>query len=199
MNRREASKKETRHLILAAARRLFAQKGGEDCTLRDIAAVAGVSPASVVVHFKSKTGLLEEALNSDIEQTLAELTASLPAGQGLPERLLHLATGFFRLYDSNRPLYRALIRQTIFEPLGDTPHMTRLSERYLQFLADLIEAEKSRGLIRTEVDPATAAGALFSLYLGVLILLFRQPEVTVDQAAGVLAAMTGQYLHGIMR
>ena len=63
MNRREASKKETRQLILRAARRLFAQKGMEECTIRDIARKAGVSPASVVVHFKSKTALLEEALN----------------------------------------------------------------------------------------------------------------------------------------
>jgi len=199
MNRREASKHETRQLILAAARRLFAQKGPEDCTIRDIARQAGVSPASVVVHFKSKTALLEEALHRDIDRALSEVIASLPEDQALLDRVMHLATGFFRFYDRNRNLYRALIRHTIFEPAADTPGITRLTERYLQFLAGLLEAEKARGALRPEVDTTTAAGAIFSLYLGALILLFRTPEMTVDLVAGGLAAMTGQYLKGIIR
>jgi AcrR family transcriptional regulator len=197
MNRRQASRQETRQLILTAARLLFAQKGMEECTIRDIAKAAGVSPASVVVHFKSKTALLEEALNRDIENALAGLTASMPGDQSLLERLMHLATGFFRLYDQNRNLYRALIRHTIFEPVSETPDMTNLSQRYLRFLAGMIEAEQNRGRIKPEVAPMMAAAACFSLYLGALILLFRQPEMAVASVAEVLAAMTSQYLAGI--
>lgn len=197
MNRREASKRETRQLILKAAHLLFAQKGMDECTIRDIAKKAGVSPASVMVHFQSKTALLEEALNRDIENALSGLIASMPQDRGLLERLLHLATGFFRLYDTNRNLYRALIRHTIFEPAGETPHMANLSARYIQFLAGMIEEEKSRGLIHPEVDSQVSAGAIFSLYLGALIMLFRQPEMTVETVAAVLAAMTGQYLVGV--
>ncbi len=199
MNRREASKHETRQLILSAARRLFAQKGMEESTIRDIARAAGVSPASVVVHFKSKTALLEEALNRDIEAALTELTATMPAGPGLLDRLMHLAKGFFRLYDRNRNLYRALIRHTVFEPAADTPNITQVSDLYLRYLASLVEEGRDRGLVKPEVDPALAAGALFSLYIGALILLFRRPEMTVDMVADGLAAMTQQYLTGILR
>lgn len=197
MNRREASKNETRQLILNAARRLFAQKGMEDSTIRDIGREAGVSPASVVVHFKSKTALLEEALNRDIESTLLALTASMPEDLGLLDRLMHLAQGFFRLYDQNRKLYRALIRHTIFEPAAETPNITTVSELYLRFLAGLVEEGKTRGLIRRDVDANVAAGAIFSLYLGALTLLFRRPEMTVALVAEALAAMTDQYLKGI--
>jgi len=199
MNRREASKNQTRQLILRAARRLFAQKGMEESTIRDIARKAGVSPASVVVHFKSKTALLEEALNRDIETALSELIASMPEDLGLLDRLMHLATGFFRLYDQNRKLYRALIRYTIFEPAHETPNITRVSELYLRFLSGLVEAGQARGLIRPEVHPTVAAGSIFSLYLGALIMFFRMPEMTVEVAAEALAAMTDQYLKGIAR
>lgn len=198
MNRREASKQETRQLILKAARLLFAQKGPDDCTIRDIAQKAGVSPASVVVHFQSKTALLEAALSRDIDQALSTLLAAMPQELDLLERLLHLATGFFRLYDTNRNLYRALIRHTVFEPAGETPHMTGMTARYLQVLGSLVETEKSRGLIRPEVDPQVAAGAIFFLYLGALLLLFREPAMSVEMVAEVLAAMTRQYLRGIM-
>ncbi|MEW6660450.1 MAG: TetR/AcrR family transcriptional regulator [Thermodesulfobacteriota bacterium] len=198
MNRRAASKKETRQLILKAARLLFVQKGPEDCTIRDIAQEAGVSPASVVVHFQSKTALLEEALYRDIEKALSALIASMPEDLGLLDRLLHLAQGFLRLYDQNRNLYRALIRHTILEPGGETPHMTNLSERYIQFLSGMIEGGKSRGLVRPEVDATVAAGAIFSLYLGALILLFRESGMSVEMVTEVLAAMTAQYLQGIV-
>jgi AcrR family transcriptional regulator len=197
MNRREASKNETRQLILRAARRLFAQKGMEESTIRDIARQAGVSPASVVVHFKSKTALLEEALNHDIETALSKLVASMPEDLELLERLMHLAKGFFRLYDQNRKLYRALIRYTIFEPAGETPNITNVSELYLRLLSGLIEESQARGIIRREVDATVAAGSIFSLYLGALIMLFRQPEITVEEVAEALAAMTDQYLKGI--
>jgi AcrR family transcriptional regulator len=197
MNRREASKNETRQLILRAARRLFAQKGMEESTIRDIAREAGVSPASVVVHFKSKTALLEEALNRDIETALSELVASMPEDLDLLDRLMHLAKGFFRLYDQNRKLYRALIRYTIFEPAGETPNITNVSELYLRLLSGLVEAGQARGIIRAEVDATVAAGAIFSLYLGALIMLFRRPDMTVELVAEALAAMTDQYLKGI--
>ena len=198
MNRREASKKETRRLILRAARKLFAQKGMEECTIRDIAEKAGVSPASVVVHFKSKTVLLEEALNRDIENALSELIASMPKDLKLLDRLMYLAKGFFRLYDKNRNLYRALIRYTIFEPTSETPNITKQSEQYVQFLSCIIEEQKTRGIIRPKLDSTVAAGSIFSLYIGALIMLFRMPEMSVEMVADILASMTDQYLNGIM-
>jgi AcrR family transcriptional regulator len=169
----------------------------EESTIRDIAREAGVSPASVVVHFKSKTALLEEALNRDIEKTLSELTASMPEDLDLLDRLMHLAKGFFRLYDQNRNLYRALIRHTIFEPAAETPNIANVSELYLRFLAGLVEEGQARGLIRPDVDATVAAGAIFSLYLGALTLLFRMPDMTVELVAEALTAMTDQYLKGI--
>lgn len=197
MNRREASKKETRRLILKTARRLFAKKGMEECTVRDIAKKAGVSPASVVVHFKSKTGLLEEVLSTDIGDALSELIASMPKGAEFPDQLMHLAKGMLRFYDKNRNLYRALLRYTIFEPSTETPNMSKQSEGYVRFLSRLIEEQKRDGMIRPEVDSTAAAASIFFLYLGALTLLFRMPEMAVEAIADGLASMTDQYLTGI--
>jgi len=199
MNRREASKKETKRLILKSARTLFARRGMEECTIREIAKKAGVSAASVIVHFKSKTALLEEALCGDIEGVLSGLVASIPENLGLRDRLMHLSKGFLRLYDKNRNLYRALIRYTVFEPEAETPIMSALSERYIRFLSQVIEEQKKRGVIRPGVDSRIAAGSIFSLYMGALIMLLRMPEMSVDMVSDVLACMTDQYLQGITR
>lgn len=198
MSRRNTTKEETRQLILDAARKLFQEKGPERCTMRDIAREAGVSPASVVVHFNSKTALLEVALYEDIERNIGRAVATLPHSAPLLERFMHIARSMFGFYDGNRELYRVLIRNTAFEPEGKNPYLTRQLQQYLQFFGAMIEQEKKRGVIRPEADAGIAASSFFSLYFGVLMEFLRNPEMTVDMALGLLAAAANQQLTGIL-
>ncbi len=198
MNRREASKSETRQLILNAARKLFLEKGVDQCTMRAIAKEAGVSAASVVVHFKNKTALLEVALYEDIEHTLAKAIDSFPSEADLLDRLMHIPHAMFYFYNTNRELYRALIRNTLFEPEEENPHLTRQLEGYLQFLGGQIEHEKALGNVRSDVDVHIATASLASLYIGILINFFRDSEMAPDMALDMLASMNQQYLTGIM-
>jgi len=197
MNRRQASKAETRKLILKAARKLLVQKGKEDCTLKEIAEEAGASAASVVVHFKNKIALMEEALYVDIEKTLIDLSDSLPINAPLLERLMHIPKGFLRFYDSNRNLYRIFIKNTILQPMEETPFIARQSEQYIKYLSIMIEGEKKSGFVKPEVDVSIAAASLFSLYLGALATFFRIPEMPVEMITHGLTAMTQQFLVGI--
>ncbi len=197
MNRREASKKETRELILGVARKLCADRGMEECTLRDVARAAGVSPASIVVHFKSKTALFEEVLSTDIEKAMSRLMRSMPGKAPLIDRLMHVSKGMLRFYGRSRNTYRALVAHTVFQPAAETPNMSRQSDRYVQLLVRLIEEQKAAGAIRKNVDSTVAAASIFFLYLGALTVLLRMPEVPVKAAADLLAAMTGDYLRGI--
>lgn len=199
MNRREASKAETKRLVLEAARELFSQKGMQDCTIREIAGKAGVSPASVVVHYKSKTALLEEALVDDIKDAVSRLMASMPKGASLLDRMMHMSEGMLRFYDKDRKLYRSLISLTIFEPVSETPGMTKQSEEYVRFLSGMIEEEKASGAIGKGIDPMFAAASVFFLYLGALMMLFRMPEMSVKTIVDALSSMMGQYLNGIKR
>lgn len=199
MNRRDSSKKETRELILRAARALFAQKGMEECTIRDIAKKAGVSPASVMVHFKSKTSLLEEALNRDIQQTFGRLLTSMPESRALEDRLMHLFKGFLNLYNGNRDLYRALLRTTIFETAQETPRLTVQSEEFIRLVSGMIAEQKSCGIVRPEVDPEVAASSIFFLYIGALIMMFRTPEATMEQVVDFLSRLIRDYIDGIIR
>ena len=77
---------QTRTAILAAAERLYADRGFGDVTLRDIVAEANVNLAAVNYHFGSKDELIAElfvtrslALNRD---RLRELRAAEEAGSG---------------------------------------------------------------------------------------------------------------------
>lgn len=197
MNRREASKQETRSLIMAAARKLLKEKDVEQCTMRAIAREAGVSAASVVVHFRNKPALLEAALTEDIERTTARALESLPADGDLAERLTHIWRAMYTFYSANRDLYRVFIRSTVFEPEAQTPVMTGQTVTFFDFLEGLIESDKAEGRLAGTVDSYIMARVLFSQYFGVLIMFYRDPSMTADTAAALVLAMTRQTLAGL--
>jgi AcrR family transcriptional regulator len=68
--------------------RLFAQRGADAVSVRDIAAAAGVSPALVLHHWGSKQGLtagIDEYVGVVVDQLLEEVsaeTAQEPNGTG---------------------------------------------------------------------------------------------------------------------
>lgn len=80
---------QTRSAILAAAERLYADRGFSEVTLRDIVAAAGVNLAAVNYHFGSKDELIAElfvtrSLQLNRER-LAELRAAEEKGGGAAE------------------------------------------------------------------------------------------------------------------
>jgi AcrR family transcriptional regulator len=80
---------QTRTAILAAAERLYADRGFGDVTLRDIVAAAGVNLAAVNYHFGSKDELIAELFVTRSIATnrerLNELKAAEEAGSGRAE------------------------------------------------------------------------------------------------------------------
>ena len=197
MNRREASKLETRNLILGAARKLLLENKGVQCTLRDIAREAGVSAASIVVHFKNKDALLDAALTEDIEQTTAKAVKTMPADGDLAEKLTHIWRAMFKFYDDKRALYRTLLRSTVFETDEKTPFLAMQTESFLDYLQEMIALEKAGGRMAPSVDENILAVSLFSIYFGTLILFYRNPAMTPEQARDQVFAMTQQVLSGL--
>jgi AcrR family transcriptional regulator len=70
----------TRAAILTAARELFAERGYERTTVRDVAARAGIDPAMVIRYFGSKDGLFARAAAFDLR--LPDLSGRDRAGIG---------------------------------------------------------------------------------------------------------------------
>ena len=72
---------QTRSAILAAAERLYADRGFGDVTLRDIVAEANVNLAAVNYHFGSKDELIAELFVTRSIQTNRERLNELKAAE----------------------------------------------------------------------------------------------------------------------
>lgn len=198
MSRRDDSKAETKALILVAARSMFWEKGADRCTIRDIAAEAGVAPATIIVHFKNKTALLDASLYEDIEKAFSKAQVTMPIEDGLHAVLVHMVSSMFSFYDRNRELYRIQFRDTFFEPDHENPTMIKLLKEKLELIAIMIEQEKSKGTVRANADSFLAADSFFFLYLGVLGDFLRDPELSVDSATERISIILDQHLTGIL-
>lgn len=95
---RRPGKPDTREVILAAARDVFAEWGYDRASIRGIAAQAGVDPALVHHYFGNKDRLFQAAIQSPIDP--GELLTEALTGKeldGLGERLVRV---FLRVWDS---------------------------------------------------------------------------------------------------
>jgi TetR/AcrR family transcriptional regulator, cholesterol catabolism regulator len=63
--------------LLAIARRLFAQKGFDATSLRDIAEVASITKAALYYYFPNKDALYERVVIESMDLLLAEVTAAV--------------------------------------------------------------------------------------------------------------------------
>jgi AcrR family transcriptional regulator len=77
-NQRAVAKQRTREKILASAKALFAERGYEAATIRDIAKQAGMSTGAVFASFTDKSDLFTEI--AEAEQT--ELNAAMRDAMG---------------------------------------------------------------------------------------------------------------------
>jgi Transcriptional regulator len=85
---------ETRAKLLDAATTAFAERGFHATTTRDIAAAAGMSPAAVYVHHRSKEELLYLISRRGHENTLAIIRAAVADVTDPPGRLAAAVRAF---------------------------------------------------------------------------------------------------------
>lgn len=146
--------------IRNAALRLFGQHGFRSTTMRQIAEVAGVSPALVVHHFASKQGL-REAVDAELADQiragkLAALTGAIPFTPDVHnDQLAGFADAF------------AYLGRTLAE--GDDVG-ERLFDRLLADAIEYLEAGVEAGIIRPTDHPRARAVALVSFSLSSLVL-----------------------------
>jgi AcrR family transcriptional regulator len=203
---------DARERILAAAERLFAQKGAEKTSIREITADAGVNVASVNYYFRSKDALAEALFARLAERAtttrLAELSAYTQSAQarGEPVRLEALVACFIRPYvDPTGQLFARFILQHRLEPNAMTQ---RVYEQYLDpFALAFVDAlcwtdtgvPKATwiwrytlmiGTVLLAVTDATAGNRLAKLSQG-LADAARGDELERNLTAFLCAAMAG--------
>ncbi len=162
-----------RATIRNAALRLFADRGPDAVTVREIAIQAGVSPALVVHHFGSKDGLRTE-VDDFATRAFDAIVEALPT-EDLVEMLTggsttgSLAEAFARGFPPGSPL-PAYLRRLL---LTNDPAGAALFGRWFAATRGLLEAMVEMGYARRSEDPDIRAA--FFLANDLALILLRNP------------------------
>lgn len=159
-----------RERILDATLRLFAERGPDGTTVRDIAAAAEVSPANVLHHFGSKDAL-REAANAHVADTFRRMLATDPehleaiGGKG-ENPAGSLAEMFAAALPPDSPL-PGYLRRLILD--GD-PAADELVTAWVDGAEGLLAALEAEGAVTPTGDPRARAAFLVANDLVILLM-----------------------------
>lgn len=153
-----------RHRILDATALLIRETGGTEFSMRRLAEVAEVSPATPYNLFGSKEGLLYALLARSLDQIAA---AGLAFGARDPlDRVLEAAEKAADIFihdpDYMRPLYRYLLG------VADAVHRPRFIARSLAYWREGFATDDAAGLFDADFDVDSMVYALMAHFMGVL-------------------------------
>jgi AcrR family transcriptional regulator len=156
---------QTRETILAAALRLFSQRGFLGATTRRIAREAGVAEVTLFRHFGSKETLFAEVIRG--YSFLPTMKGILPRqeGAGYEETLLAIARHFLSTLDERRDLIRIMLAERLSYPAPVRDIFRGILGEVFGILADYFRRLQQRGiLLDFDADHAARAflGALFA-------------------------------------
>lgn len=174
--------------VLDAARRVFAERGVEGASIREIAREAGYTAGALYSYFDSKEAIYAALLAESLDRLQAEVLAAR-AAKGQPARLLVAkAQAWFGFYVHHpRDLDLGFYLVNGLAPGGLTQSLDRaLNERLMEALQPCEQAFEEMGL-----SPDAAArenAALFAHGMGLLLLQHTGRIKLFGQAAEALFA-----------
>jgi AcrR family transcriptional regulator len=152
----------TRERLLEAAVAAFAEKGFHGTTTRDIASAAGMSPAALYVHHKSKEELLYLISRSGHERTLALMREGIASSDDPAAQLQRVVHDFAVDHARGHTGARIVNYELAALSLEHLTEIRGIRQQIDQEIRGVVEAGVATGAFDTP-DPRMAAVALLSL------------------------------------
>lgn len=159
---------ETRHRLIRAAVRVFAERGYEGARIADIAREAGLSSGAIYSHYRSKAELLTDAIRSHGADELSQLLDG-NAVASIPDVLIALGESLERRSRAQGSLLAEAMVAARRDPEVAEVMAQGVGEREA-FFAGLIRHAQRRGDIAGEVAPDAVARLCFTIALGSMVL-----------------------------
>ncbi len=179
---------------MRAARRLFARKGFERATTREIAEAADVGAGTLFLYTGRKKDLLVSIFAEDVRSVIDEAFVTAAAGE-LLEQLLRVFGALIAHHEQDPGLARVFVKELPF--VEDRHHLLRETmSSLLGGIARLVTEAQAAGALAATVEPPELAGNLFALYFYQLQRWLRG-AASPERRDGALCAALALQLEGL--
>ena len=189
-SRRERNKRDKQERILRAARRLFARKGFERATTREIADAADVGAGTLFLYTGRKEDLLVSIFAEDMRSVIDQAFLTAATGN-LLDQLLRVFGALIAHHEQDPGLARVFVKELPF--VEDRHHLLgETMSSLLGGIARLVAHAQAAGEIVETVEPTALAGNLFALYVYQLQRWLRGAASTERRDDALRAALALQ-------
>lgn len=153
----------TRQDVVAAAGRLFAERGYHGTSMRDLGKELGLLGSSLYAHVASKQDLLVEVVEEGARLFEASAAAAVAAGSDPVERLRALIEGHVGVIVDNLDVARTYLNEA---RVLDETHRTRVIEardHYEAVFRQVLGDGQAAGSFRPDIDPRVEAILILSV------------------------------------
>ncbi|MBZ8178761.1 TetR/AcrR family transcriptional regulator [Oscillatoria salina] len=171
------TEEDTRSRILQAALRLFAQKGYDGTTTRDLAAAAGVAEGTLFRHFVNKKAILVEVATqgwveilTDLLTELSEMGSYKAVAQVMRRRMLRM--------QENSDLMRVCFMEAQFHPELRDRIQSEVIEKMTDVAEAFFETAMDKGIYR-RTNPKIVA----QVFLGMFAIAGFSDRTIIDPQA----------------
>ena len=192
MARKRVGNKRAR--IIAAAAKLFGDKGYHDTTTAEIAESAGVAAGTIYIYFSSKEELLVAVFEEFLGRHMKQLREAVERETTPRDKLIRLLTHGLELMQNNPDSARIFLSQL----RQSTKMITTVAKRSSRAYKDIIEGvltECARTGACHQINVPAVASMLFGAYQSVVL------DWVANECSYALTDLSGELsefvLHGI--
>ena len=165
LNRRQAAKVRTRQKVLDAARTLFAERGYDAATIRDIAKGAGMSTGAVFANFQDKAELFEAVLGQDMARMTDILKGGVVADAPLRGRLLGALSAGYHASLDQLPLVQAVVARSWFQPQAAELRTRVAVKGLVMVISDVLQSGIGGGELKQDTDVRLVSELVWDAFL----------------------------------
>jgi len=172
--------------ILAAARRLIAERGPEGLTISEVAHRAAINRTTAYQHFRTRDALVGAVMESLAEEVSLMLTEPMPIG----ERIDFMASFFVE--------HPEIARLSLHQLLAENPFPSHAWERYVGELDRLARSRRAQAGVDAEMlgHILMAVGVLWPLMARIR---YRDDAEAADATARLTREIKRLLLFGVLR
>ena len=148
--------------ILDIATKLFAEKGFENTTTRDISNAAGISNAALYYYFESKESLLYEILSETLTTGLDPIIEIFQSDKKGKEKLTEITRLYTQYYADGIYKMKLLVHDQKSLSKGHKEEINKKQRDYLNVMVSILEELKDQGKME-DLDTTVCAFAFFGM------------------------------------
>ena len=193
-----SSENQTRTRILQAAQRLFAAKGFEGTTTRDLAQIAGVAEGTLFRHFANKKAILVEVATSgwvdiltDLLTELSEMGSYKAVAQVMRRRMCNL--------QKNADIMRVCFMEVQFHPDLRDRIQTEIIEKMTEVAEAFFQTAIDKGIYR-QMDAKLGAKVFLGLFAiaGFSDHTLIEPNASPQEMQKMAEGLADIFLNGVL-